>query len=137
MEPESLVELRHDGGRHHRYSRPDAFNHHRADLLRLRLGVSLQPSSGGLQQNLKGVDPLGQRVVMEQVVPGNPQSKLAPEWQIVGVFHTVKSRGSREDNPEIDAPFWQMAYDISGIGVRTAEDPTGSDTLGSDGGATT
>ena len=47
----------------------------------------------------------------------------AIEWQIVGVFHTVKSRGSREDNPEIDTPFWQEAFPVSGIGVRTAEDP--------------
>ena len=47
----------------------------------------------------------------------------AIEWQIVGVFHTVKSRGSREDNPEIDTPFWQEAYSVSGIGVRTAQDP--------------
>jgi putative ABC transport system permease protein len=41
----------------------------------------------------------------------------------VGVFHTVKSRGFREDNPEIETPFWQMAFPISGIGVQTAEDP--------------
>jgi putative ABC transport system permease protein len=45
------------------------------------------------------------------------------EWQIVGVFHTVKSRGSREDSPEIDVPFWQEATPVSGIGVRTAGDP--------------
>ena len=59
---------------------------------------------------LKGVDPLQQRVVMEQVIPGAPKLGPAIEWQIVGVFHTVKSRGSREDNPEIDTPFWQEAY---------------------------
>ena len=72
---------------------------------------------------LKGVDPLQQRVVMERVIPG--EGKLGPptEWQIVGVFHTVKSRGSREDNPEIDVPFWQEASPVAGIGVRTAEDP--------------
>jgi putative ABC transport system permease protein len=72
---------------------------------------------------LKGADPLRQRVVMEQVIPG--ASKLGPamEWQIVGVFHSVKSRGAREDNPEIDTPFWQEAYPVSGIAVRTAEDP--------------
>jgi putative ABC transport system permease protein len=71
---------------------------------------------------LKGVDPLQQRVVMEQVT-GEPQNGPAVEWKIVGVFHTVKSRGAREDNPEIDAPFWQEAFPLSGIGVRTAEDP--------------
>jgi putative ABC transport system permease protein len=72
---------------------------------------------------LSGVDPLRQRVVMEQMIPGEPQNGPAIEWQIVGVFHTVKSRGSREDNPEIDTPFWQEAPPIAGIGVRTAEDP--------------
>ena len=87
---------------------------------------------------LKGVDPLQQHVVMEQVIPdelGEPSNGAPIEWQIVGVFHTVKSPGFREDKPEIFAPFWQMAFPIAGIGVRTAEDPTGSDTLGSDGGA--
>ena len=59
---------------------------------------------------------------MEQL-SGGPQNGLAVEWQIVGVFHTVKSRGSREDNPEIDTPFWQEAFPLSAIGVRTAEDP--------------
>jgi len=72
---------------------------------------------------LKGVDPLQQRVVMEQVIPGQPQNGPTVEWQIVGVFHTVKSRDAREDTPEIDTPFWQEAYPVSGIGVRTAEDP--------------
>ena len=72
---------------------------------------------------LKGVDPLQQRVVMEQLIPGESKHGPAIEWQIVGVFHTVKSRGSREDTPEIDTPFWQEAFRVSGIGVRTAEDP--------------
>jgi len=68
---------------------------------------------------LKGSDPLQQRVVMK---PVNQPNGPAMEWQIVGVFHTVKSRGSREDNAEIDTPFWQAAYPISAIGVRTAQD---------------
>jgi putative ABC transport system permease protein len=69
---------------------------------------------------LKGVDPLRQRVAMKRVYEsGLP----AGEWQIVGVFHTVKSRGSREDNPEIDLPFWQTGPSIAGIGVRTEKDP--------------
>jgi putative ABC transport system permease protein len=72
---------------------------------------------------LARVDPLQQHVVMEQVMPYGPPGP-AVEWQIVGVFHTVKSRGSREDNPEIDVPFWQEAYRVSGIGVRTVQNPT-------------
>jgi putative ABC transport system permease protein len=61
---------------------------------------------------LNGIDPLAQRVVMEQF-----------DWQIVGVFHTVKSRGAREDAPQIAVPFWQMGPDVGGIGVRTVPDP--------------
>ena len=72
---------------------------------------------------LKGVDPLQQRLVMNQLISGQPKPGPLVEWQIVGVFHTVKSRNSREDNPEIDTPFWQEAYSIAGIGVRTANDP--------------
>jgi len=72
---------------------------------------------------LAGLDPLKQRVRMEQLLPDEPQNGPAVEWRIVGVFHTVKSRGSREDNPEIDTPFWQESFPIAGIGVRTAEDP--------------
>ena len=67
---------------------------------------------------LKGMDPLQQRIVMSTQRPGP-----AVDWQIVGVFHTVKSRGIREDTPEIDIPFWQDASAYAGIGVRTAEDP--------------
>jgi putative ABC transport system permease protein len=74
------------------------------------------------QRFFNGVDPLRHRVVMQQVVPG-PQNGPAVDWQIVGVFHTVKSRASREDNPEIETPFWQEAFPVSAIGVRTAQDP--------------
>lgn len=72
---------------------------------------------------LKGLDPLRQRLVKEQVVPNLDKPGLAVEWRIVGVFHNVKSRNSREDNPEVDTPFWQEAYPISGIAVRTVQDP--------------
>jgi len=72
---------------------------------------------------LNGMDPLQQRVVMEQLIPDQVQNGPAVPWRIVGVFHAVKSRGSREDVPEIDTPFWQEASPIAGIGVRTAENP--------------
>jgi putative ABC transport system permease protein len=72
---------------------------------------------------LKGVDPIGRRVILGQVLPGVDQVQPSVEWQIVGVFHTVKSRGSREDIPEVDTPFWQEAFSISGVAVRTAQDP--------------
>jgi putative ABC transport system permease protein len=72
---------------------------------------------------LNGYDPLQQRVVMEQFGDEHKR-RLATEWQIVGVFHTVRSRGPREDKPEIDTPFWQEAFPVSAVAVRTAEDPS-------------
>ncbi|MGC2162319.1 MAG: ABC transporter permease [Silvibacterium sp.] len=72
---------------------------------------------------LQGKDPLQQRVVVEQLIPG--VTKLGPpvEWQIVGVFHNVRSGDLREDNAEIEIPFWQIPWPNAGIGVRTAGDP--------------
>src|SRR5580692_436429 len=76
-----------------------------------------------VKKYFKGVDPLQQRVSVEQLIPG--VTKLGPpvEWQIVGVYHNVKSRGFREDNPEILIPFWQIPWSGAGIGVRTVNDP--------------
>jgi putative ABC transport system permease protein len=72
---------------------------------------------------LKGTNPLQQRVVMQQLTPGARGLGPAVEWRIVGVFHNVRSRGFREDNPEIDVPFWQSPWPSASIGIRTAEDP--------------
>jgi putative ABC transport system permease protein len=81
---------------------------------------------------LQGVDPLKQRVMMKPLFPGEaPPGEISGgtkgegnlDWQIVGVFRNVKSRGSRENFPEIKTPFWQEAFEISGIGIRTAGDP--------------
>jgi putative ABC transport system permease protein len=71
---------------------------------------------------LKGKDPLQQRVVVEQLIPG--VTKLGPpvEWQIVGVYHNVR-QDLREQQAEIEIPFWQIPWPGAGIGVRTAEDP--------------
>ena len=72
---------------------------------------------------LKGTNPLEQRLGIEQLIPG--VTKLGPEvqWQIVGVYHNVRSRGFRDENPEITIPFWQIPWPQASIGVRTAEDP--------------
>jgi putative ABC transport system permease protein len=72
---------------------------------------------------LKGTDPLQQRISVEQLIPG--VTKLGPpiEWQIVGVYHNVRSRGFREDNPEMLISFWQIPWPAAGVGVRTTGDP--------------
>ena len=72
---------------------------------------------------LQGVDPLRQRIVMQQFIPGVAQLGPSAAWQIVGVYHTVRSNGPRQDDAEIDIPFWQIPWDSASLGVRTAEDP--------------
>jgi putative ABC transport system permease protein len=76
-----------------------------------------------VRQHLKGMDPLQQRLTIEQIIPGLP--KLGPpiDWQIVGVFHNVRSFGLRNEQPEIDVPFAQSLLPSVTIGVRTAQDP--------------
>jgi putative ABC transport system permease protein len=107
--------------------------------IRIVLGRSFseQDVAGGLpvamvnenfaKKYLPGVDPLTQRVVVEQLIPG--QTRLGPpiEWQIVGVFHNVRYGGidNREDTSEIDIPFWQIPWPRAGIALRTAGDPAG------------
>ncbi len=75
---------------------------------------------------LSGVDPLTQRVIVEQLIPG--VTKLGPpiEWQVVGVFHDIKYGGftsNQGDNAEIEVPFWQSPWPGSNIAVRTGGDP--------------
>lgn len=72
---------------------------------------------------LKGLDPLQQRVSIEQVIPGQTQLGPAVEWQIVGIMHNVRYGDFREVDPEIDVPFTQSLSPDFYIGVRTAGDP--------------
>ena len=72
---------------------------------------------------LKGMDPLRQHVLIEEIIPGQPQLGPPIEWQIVGIFHTVRRGDFREDNPEVDVPLAQSLSPDVNIGVRTAEEP--------------
>jgi putative ABC transport system permease protein len=76
-----------------------------------------------VKKYFKDVDPLQQRVSVEQLIPG--VTKLGPpvEWQIVGVYHNVHSRGYNDPRPEMQIPFWQTPWSGAGIGVRTVNDP--------------
>ncbi len=72
----------------------------------------------------KGVDPLSQRILVEQLIPG--VTKLGPpiEWQIVGVFRNIHNGGIRSDGfPEIDVPFAQSPWPQASMAVRTTSDP--------------
>jgi putative ABC transport system permease protein len=73
---------------------------------------------------MKDMDPLRQRIVIEEIIPG--ATKLGPpvEWQIVGVFHPVQY-GGRPDNtfPVIYVPFAQSSWPSVAMAVRTSGDP--------------
>jgi predicted permease len=69
-----------------------------------------------------GVDPLTQRISVDEPVPGQPTGQPV-EWQIVGVFHNVRGAGFREDYSEIVVPFWQSPWPQTSMVVRTDGDP--------------
>ena len=72
---------------------------------------------------LKDVDPLQQRLSIEEVIPGLPKLGPPVEWQIVGIFHNVRYGDFRDAFPEVDVPYAQsLAPDVT-IGVRTEEEP--------------
>jgi putative ABC transport system permease protein len=78
-----------------------------------------------VKRHLSGVDPLSQRLVIEQLIPGVTKLGPAVEWQIVGVYNSVRNGGPKDDGfPEIDVPFSQSPWPGSSIAVRTAGDPT-------------
>jgi putative ABC transport system permease protein len=76
-----------------------------------------------VRRYLKDVDPLKQRVLIEDLIPG--VTKLGPpvEWQIVGVFHTVVNGGRPSDFPTVYVPFWQSPWPQARMAVRTGGDP--------------
>ena len=65
-----------------------------------------------------------QRLAIEQIIPGVPKLGPLVEWQIVGVFHDVKSFGLWNEVPEIDVPFSQSLLPSVTIGIRTANNPS-------------
>jgi len=74
-------------------------------------------------RHLPGVDPLTQRIVVDDVIPGS-QTRAPVELQIVGVFHNVRNgQRLRSDFPEIYVPFWQSPRPRAAIAVRTSGDP--------------
>jgi len=95
-----------------------------------------QDTTGGLpvavvnetfaKKYLSKVDPLMQRVVVQQLIPGVTNLGPPIEWQIVGVYHDVHNGGVRREGfPEIDVPFWQSPWPQAGLAVRTLGDTAG------------
>jgi predicted permease len=72
----------------------------------------------------EGKNVIGQRLLVEQLIPG--VTRLGPpiEWQIVGVYANVKNGGPQGDGfPEIDVPFRQSPWPGATVAVRTSTDP--------------
>jgi putative ABC transport system permease protein len=72
---------------------------------------------------LTGQDPLKQKLVIEQLIPGVTRLGPGVEWQIVGVYHGVRNAGPRGDFPEIDVPFAQSPWPGAVVAVRTTVAP--------------
>jgi len=73
---------------------------------------------------LSGVDPISQKILFEEPASGRP-ARQTVECEIVGVFHSVRSPGSRDEFPEIDISFWQTPWPRTSIMVRTQREPKG------------
>jgi putative ABC transport system permease protein len=76
-------------------------------------------------QHLRDVDPLLQRIELNELRPGARRPGPPLEWQIVGVFHTINNSpelGERS-RPEVILPFWQSPWPDAAIAVRTTGSP--------------
>ena len=80
-------------------------------------------SESFVKKYFKDKDPLQQRLMVEELVPGVQKLGAAIPWQIVGVFHDVRGNGLREGRPEIEVPFWQIPWPTANFGIRTSGDP--------------
>ncbi len=77
------------------------------------------------RQYFGNVDPLTQRLVMPQIIPGKNLPGPPVEYQVVGVRADIRSTDPAEDlSPAIEVPFWQSPWPFARAVVLTAGDPT-------------
>ena len=78
-----------------------------------------------VRQYLSDIDPLTERLAVQQLIPGVRHLGPPVEWQIVGVYADVRNAGpGREGFPEIVVPFSQSPWPSAGVAVRASGDPT-------------
>ena len=70
-----------------------------------------------------GANPIGQRLLLDQVIPGADRPGPPQDWEIVGVFHDVRITGPRRMFPEIDVPFYQSPWPEAFVDIRTIGNP--------------
>ena len=77
-----------------------------------------------VKKNFPNVDPLTQRLVIDQLIPGVTDVGPSVTWQIVGVYENVRNGGPQgEGFSEVDVPFAQSPWPGVSMAVRTAGDP--------------
>jgi putative ABC transport system permease protein len=77
-----------------------------------------------VRKYLANVDPLSQRVSVQQLGPRLGPLGPPVEWQIVGVYHDTHNGGVREEDfPEINVPLWQNPVPVVRMEARTSGDP--------------
>jgi len=77
-----------------------------------------------VKRDFPNVDPLTQRLSVEQLIPGVTNLGPPIDWQIVGVYENVRNGGPKGDGfPEIDVPFAQSPWPSVTMSVRTAGIP--------------
>ncbi len=83
-------------------------------------------SESFVRKHLPGMEPLGQRVKIVEILPDkNPPFGAPVDWQIVGVFHDVQFESHPTGNlGEVDVPFDQSPWPQTVIGVRTNGEPS-------------
>jgi putative ABC transport system permease protein len=71
----------------------------------------------------KGEDPIGQRIKVQQIIPGQPA--LGPEiaWQVVGVVAEEKTDGLDVSSPGMYVSYKQSPTTYTDLVVRAAMDP--------------
>jgi putative ABC transport system permease protein len=76
-------------------------------------------------QYLRNMDPLRQRIELNELIPGRRKPGPAVEWQVVGVFRTISNSQELGDvsQPEVILPFWQSPWPDAAVAVRTAANP--------------
>jgi putative ABC transport system permease protein len=81
-------------------------------------------SSELVKKYFPNVDPLAQRISVEQLIPGVTNLGPPIQWQIVGVYENVRNGGPKDNAfPEIDVPFAQSPWPGVAMAVRTVGDP--------------
>jgi putative ABC transport system permease protein len=81
-------------------------------------------NSALIKKYFPNIDPLTQRISVEQLIPGVTNLGPPIDWQIVGVYENVRNGGPKGDGfPEIDVPFAQSPWPSVAMAVRTTGNP--------------